>query len=108
MKNSVREPIATWWMIEDLQVKIEPVKFVALTERTVTYIDTFYSGRVSRANRASHRTVIFPTFEEAKTEAVRRAKEEVAKNKEALQMSRSALGQWKSLKAPAVRRKGGR
>ena len=47
-----------------------------------------------------YKSHIFPSFNEAKAEAVKRASAEVEGCKEELQRLRSGLSQWESLKEP--------
>ena len=93
----VREPIATWWHIaSEYRTEIEPVEVVMITPAFITYLDRRWS--VSEQRRA--RKDFFPTFAEAKAEAIRRAERDVECDKVTLQKSHSLLGQWKSLKEP--------
>ena len=101
-KKAVREPIATWWKIDSYKVEILPVKVVAFTASFVTYLEKLYTLRgydEVRETRES-RNDIFPTFQEAKEEAVRRAYAQVVSLQERLHREKTALGQWASLQEP--------
>ncbi len=105
-KKVVRKPIATWYRIESMfRAGIEPVQVVAFTDKTVTYLDKQwrFTGPEEFFERKVHRVDLFPSFDEAKTEFLRRAKRDVESAKENLQRKRSALGQVESLKPPATR-----
>ena len=102
MKKPARGPIATWWKIQRWCVRIDPVKVVAFTEKTVTSLDAW--GRESRRKKGDNQgSDYFPTFEEAKAEAVRRCQARVDSLKSQTQQENSALGQWQALKQPEVK-----
>ena len=79
-------------------VAIKPLKVVAFTASFVTFIHDGSSWGGGICERRERRDDIFPSFDEAKAEAVKRASAEVEGCKEELQRLRSALGQWESLK----------
>ena len=94
----VRQPIATWWHIaSEYRAEIEPVEVVAITPAFITYLDRRWC--VVSEQRTSRKD-FFPTFADAKAEAIRRAERDVERDKESLQQSRSLLGQWQALKEP--------
>lgn len=100
-KGIAREPIATWWRIGRYKIGISPVSVVAFTGSFVTLL------RESRGLSSGHmvemrerRDDIFPSFEQAKEEAVRRAESSVSIARDDLQMARSKLRQWQSVKDP--------
>jgi len=101
MKSQVvREPIATWWRIERYSVKITPVKVVAFTASFVTHLEkVWFDDRLKETRE--RRDDIFPSFAEAKAEAIRRASQQVSNAQAELQRCRSALGMWESIKKPA-------
>ena len=93
----VREPIATWWHIASkYRAEIKLVEVVAITPAFITYLDRGWSIWEQRRSRED----FFPTFADAKAEAIRRAERDVECAKYSLQESRSLLGQWQSLKEP--------
>lgn len=97
----VREPIGTWWRIGPYNVEINPFKVVAVTDHFVTFIeDQSYSQTPRLVERRTSRDDWFPSFAEAKEVAVNRANRAVDAAKNRLQLQRSALGQWESLKEP--------
>jgi hypothetical protein len=100
--NVVREPIATLWKIYEYKVGISPLRVVAFTPAFVTYIheEWAFSGPGRIVERRERRDNIFPSFAEAKAEAVKRAKEQVESAEAQLRQNRSALGQWESLREP--------
>ena len=101
MNKPVREPIATWWRIKPYEATIEPVEVVAFTA-------SFVTTRVNQerdknktpqwAERQERSDDTFPSFTEAKAEAIRRVTVQVNIAKDNLQRNRSLLGQWESLK----------
>jgi hypothetical protein len=100
--KAVREPIGTWWKIERYAVKIKPVRVVAFSAAFVTYINDGSSWGGGICERRERRDDIFPTFEEARTEAVARATRKVENTRQELQRLRSELGQWASMKEPSA------
>ena len=101
-KKAVRESIATWWRIQNYSPKIDPLEVVYFTASFVTYLEKqwcFKGPDVLRERRA-RRDDIFPSFDEAKAEAIRRATVKVEYAKNELQRCRSALEQWESIKQP--------
>jgi hypothetical protein len=100
-KKAVREPIATWWKIDSYKVEILPVKVVAFTAAFVTYLEVPWTEKVGEAMETrERRSDIFPTFQEAKEEAVQRASAQVVSLQERLHREKTALGQWASLQEP--------
>ena len=100
MKSKVvREPIGTWWSIQSHSVSIVPVDVVSVTDSFVTYIQVDTYSKSKHESRESRRNY-FPSFGEAKAEAVKRAQSSVESLVNELQRRRSALGQWESLKEP--------
>ena len=99
MKSKVvREPIGTWWKIERYMTAIKPLRVVAFSAAFVTYINSEWGG--GQSERRERHDDIFPTFEEARAEAVARATRKVENTRQELQRLRSELGQWASLKEP--------
>ena len=96
--KEVREPIGTWWKIEQYGMKIVPLKAVAFSRIFVTHIEDDSSLGGGIRERRERRDDIFPTFEEARAEAVARATRKVENTRLELQRLRSELGQWASLK----------
>lgn len=97
--KDLREPIATWWGINSYRVELQPVQVVAFTEHFITHIEKDAWNGDCRERR-ERRDDYFPTFEEAKAEAIKRAQSKVDRAKEELQRLRSTLGQWESLRKP--------
>ena len=101
--KSVREPSGTWWKVQRYHSELTPLEVVYFTASFVTYLEKHWSMKedVFQERRES-RDDIFPSFLEAKTEAIRRAENKVESAKQDLRRYRSELGQWKSLKEPEV------
>ena len=99
-RKPVREPIATWWRINSYKVEMLPVQVTAFTAAFVTFLDKEwrYNGPDVMRERREARHDIFPTFEEAKAEYIRRVTAKVENAKRELQQARSELGQIESLK----------
>ena len=98
--SEVRDSIAIWWRINRWEPKITPVQVVAFTPNFVTFLETVtWWGEKSRLkDRRERRDDIFPTFEEAKSEAIQRTQRLIDSLKEELQRKRTILGQIESLK----------
>lgn len=97
----VRKPIAVWWKLDRISPKIEPLQVVAFTGSFVTYLKDAWGLRANTlTEHRESRDDIFPTFAEAKAEAVRRAARNIDQTKEKLQRYRSWLGNIESLREP--------
>jgi hypothetical protein len=94
----VREPIGTWWRIEEYNCKLSPVDVVAFTDCFVTFLQDWYVRGLQERREA--RADYFPTFAEAKAEFVRRASSNVQSAKDELQRRRTVLGKVESLQEP--------
>lgn len=96
----VRKPIATWWEVDRYEVKITPLKIVAFTEHTYTYLeDGWYGGAKSERTRRRAAN-ISSEFSVAKAYAVKASKERVIGLREDLRQEQNDLFKWKSLKEP--------
>lgn len=95
----VREPIATWWRISYYPLGLDPLRVVAFTTKFVTFVHKpwTFSGKEVCMEVRRCRDDVFPTFAEAKAEAVRRATLAVESAEHQLQQARTKLGQWQSL-----------
>jgi len=93
----VRESIGTWWKISDYSPKFEPIDAVAFTASFVTHRLDWWGKLVERRES---RDDIYPTFMEAKLEAIRRSEQRIASAKGRLHLERTFLGQIQSLQEP--------
>ena len=97
----VREQFATWWEICSYQAELTPKKVVAFSPGFVTCLVN-WCGEEPRERRQS-RDNIFPSFEEARAEAIRRCQKNIDSLDERIMRARGQLRQWQSLKEPEAK-----